>query len=250
MKNKETWKDVTAKALELIGKKGHLRDIYNAIEGHQKTQTNPTWRDTIRRTLQQYSIFYQEEKGSGIWLLKEEKPLQEFDPIKNPEPKHEDIQGMLLELGNVYGYETFIPVYDSQKMFLNKSLKDISSLKKIPKFSHDKIVQTVSLIDVIWFNGDTDALIPKLAFEVEHTTDVTKGLGRLLELYQSGQRVDLFVLLPDQKLQKFRNEIHRPIFKEIRGVCKVKTYQPLIELYSLATTHDKKYEDFFYKSMI
>jgi hypothetical protein len=244
-KNKETWKDVVAEALESIGRKGHLNDIYSTVRNHPKTYTNPTWKDTIRRTLQQYSIFFQEEKGSGIWLLKEDKPLQKFDPVKNPEPKHEDIQGMLLELGNVYGYETFIPVYDSQKRFLNETLAEIASLKTIPKFSHDKIINIVSLIDVIWFNGDTDALIPNYAFEVEHTTDVTKGLGRLHELYTSGQRVDLFVILPDSKMNKFVKEIHRPLFNEIRTVCKVKTYQPLIELYRLAMEHNAKYGAFF-----
>jgi hypothetical protein len=64
------------------------------MAGHRKTCT-----------LQQYSIFYQEEKGSGIWYLREEKPLGEFDPKKNPNPGHEDVQGMLLELGKIYGYE-------------------------------------------------------------------------------------------------------------------------------------------------
>jgi len=245
MKKNETWKNVIAEALESVGRKGHLNDINYVVKDHPKTETNPTWKATVRRTLQQYSIFYQEEKGSGIWLLKDEKPLQEFDPRKNPDPKHEDIQGMLLELGNVYGYETFIPVYDSQKKFLNETLAEIASLKTITKFCHDKIIKTVSLIDVIWFNGDTDALIPKFAFEVEHSTDVTKGLGRLHELYISGQRVDLFIILPDSKMNKYVKEIQRPLFNEIRAVCKVKTYQPLIELYSLAIEHDLKYEAFF-----
>ena len=62
---KLTWKDVVKEALSKIGNSGHLDDINSQIEGHWKTQTNPTWRDTVRRTLQQYSIFYQEEKGSG-----------------------------------------------------------------------------------------------------------------------------------------------------------------------------------------
>ncbi len=108
MKNetKPTWKDVVREALTEIGAPGHLDDIYSKIKGHPKTETNLTWRDTVRRTLQQYSIFYQEEKGSGIWYLREEKPFPEFDPKKNPNPAHEDVQGMLLELGKIYGYET------------------------------------------------------------------------------------------------------------------------------------------------
>ena len=121
MKNeiKLTWKDVVKEALTEIGSSGHLDDIYSKIKGHSKTETNPTWRDTVRRTLQQYSIFYQEEKGSGTWYLREEKPLEEFDPKKNPNPAHEDVQGMLLELGKIYGYETWKEVNDTQTVDLS-----------------------------------------------------------------------------------------------------------------------------------
>ncbi len=51
--------------------------------------------------------FYQEEKGCGVWHLREEKSLEDFDPKKNPNPGHEDVQGMLLELVKIYGYETW-----------------------------------------------------------------------------------------------------------------------------------------------
>ncbi len=78
--SKPIWKDTVKEALADIGAPGRLDDISSKIKGHPKTETNPTWRDTVRRTLQQYSIFYQEEKGSGIWYLREEKPLEEFDP--------------------------------------------------------------------------------------------------------------------------------------------------------------------------
>ena len=60
---KLTWKDVVKEALAEIGSSGQLDDIYSRIKGHPKTETNPTWRDTVRRTLQQYNIFYQEENG-------------------------------------------------------------------------------------------------------------------------------------------------------------------------------------------
>ncbi len=117
MKNesKLIWKDVVKEALLEIGNSGHLDDIYSKIKGHPKTETNPTWRDTIRRTLQQYSILYQEEEGSGIWYLREEKPLEEFDPKKNLHSAHEDVQGILLELGGIDGYETWKGVNDAKR---------------------------------------------------------------------------------------------------------------------------------------
>jgi hypothetical protein len=171
MKNesKLTWKDVVKEALLEIGSSGHLDDIYSKIKGHPKTETNPTWRDTVRRTLQQYSIFYQEEIGSGIWYLREEKPLEEFDPKKNPNPGHEDVQGMLLELGKIYGYETWRGVNDAKKKFMGRTLEEIATVRDFPRFlSYPKVVKVASYIDVIWFTGDTDALVPEFAFEVEY----------------------------------------------------------------------------------
>jgi hypothetical protein len=233
-----TWKQVVREALKSIGEGGHLKDINAEIEDHPKTKNNPTWTATVRRTLQQYSIFYQKSKGSGIWFLREEKSFEEFHPEKHKIPKHEDVQGMLLELGNVYGYETTIPVYDRQKIFLSKKLGEIVTLNEFPKFSYPKILKTASLIDVMWFRGETDGQwIPEFAFEVEHTTDVTKGLGRLLDLYKSGQRVKLFVLLPEEKKKKFDSEINRGLFSSIKGECNVRTYPPLIELYNSALKH-------------
>ncbi len=44
MKNesKLTWKDVVKEALAEIGSSGHLDEIYSKINGHPKTETNPT----------------------------------------------------------------------------------------------------------------------------------------------------------------------------------------------------------------
>jgi hypothetical protein len=73
----------------------------------------------------------------------------------------------------------------------------------------------VSHIDVLWFGGDTDMLVPEFAFEVEHTTDVIKGLGRLHDLHRSGQRTRLFIILPIDKMGKFDKEIGRSLFRDI-----------------------------------
>ncbi|MFA4957847.1 MAG: hypothetical protein WC556_12830 [Candidatus Methanoperedens sp.] len=243
---KLTWKDVVKEALTTIGNSGHLDDINSKIEMHWKTKTNPTWRDTVRRTLQQYSIFYQEEKGSGIWHLREEKPFEEFDPKKNPNPGHEDVQGMLLELGRIYGYETSAAIDDAKKKFMDMPIEEVATIKEFQRdIFHPKVAEIVSHIDVLWFGGDTDMLVPEFAFEVEHTTDVTKGLGRLHDLHRSGQRTRLFIILPIDKMNKFDKEIGRSLFRDIKGFCRAKTYEPLIKLYNLAKEHNLQKSDFF-----
>jgi len=103
----------------------------------------------------------------------------------------------------------------------------------------------VSHIDVLWFGGDTDMLVPEFAFEVEHTTDVTKGLGRLLDLHRSGQRTRLFIILPIDKMSKFDKEIGRSLFRDIKGICRARSYEPLINLYTLAKEHNLQKTEFF-----
>jgi hypothetical protein len=52
-----SWKDLVAAALQQAGGEAHLSELNALIEGHPKTVTNPTWRDTIRRVVRQYSVF-------------------------------------------------------------------------------------------------------------------------------------------------------------------------------------------------
>lgn len=232
-----TWKEVVRDALETMGGKGHLSKINEQIKGHEKAQTR-TWRATVRRTLQQYSIFYQEDPGSGVWLLKEEEPIQEFDPEEHPYPKHADAIGMLLELGKIYDYETTVSPYERKEKFLNKTLKDISTLDEFPEFSgYPAVIKTAKQIDVIWFKGETNRWNPRYAFEVEHTTKLTKGLARLNDLYNAGIRIKPFVVVPSDRLDKANEELKRDTFKDIRKICRIRTYQPLVELYTLAQNH-------------
>ena len=71
-------------------------------------------------------------------------------------------------------------------------------------------------------------------------TEVTKGLGRLFDLYKAGLRTRLFIVLPDKKLDKFRTEIERSLFSEIKEIFKVRTYEPLVNLYVMALEHDSR----------
>lgn len=47
-----TWKDVVFTVLQNISEEASLNEIYAALEGHKKTQTNPHWKDKIRQVLQ------------------------------------------------------------------------------------------------------------------------------------------------------------------------------------------------------
>lgn len=67
---KLTWKDIVKDALLKLGGQGHLSEINKVVEGHPKTKTNPTWRDTIRRVvgnIRYSSQCHQKEAVSIKW---------------------------------------------------------------------------------------------------------------------------------------------------------------------------------------
>lgn len=47
---KLTWKDVVRDAILALGGQGHLSEINKIVEGHPRTKTNPTWRDTHQKS--------------------------------------------------------------------------------------------------------------------------------------------------------------------------------------------------------
>ena len=73
-----------------------------------------------------------------------------------------------------------------------------------------RIIQTAQRIDVIWLKDD----FPVYAFEVEHTTDITKGLLRLHQLTQFQTR--LFIVSSKEMQRKFDVEISKTPFYQFQ----------------------------------
>jgi hypothetical protein len=112
---------------------------------------------SINRIVQDDRFFFRIRPG--LWALKEMRQdvLRNFEIEKegekeNIEFSHYYYQGLIVEIGNLKGYQTFIPNQDKNKLFLNKPLKEISSLEDILPFSYDDFVKRAQTIDVVWFN--------------------------------------------------------------------------------------------------
>lgn len=63
-----TWRDLIQGALEWLGGKADLQQIYSLIEGSKKTANNKHWQEKVRQTLQMHDNFKSTEHG--IWSLK------------------------------------------------------------------------------------------------------------------------------------------------------------------------------------
>jgi hypothetical protein len=182
-----------------------------------------------------------------LWLLfnelgpkKEIKPIPEVvsqEKVESEKPlliranqlEHWDVMAILLKLGNLLGYETYTADPSKKSSLFTKSLKELAVLEKLPQFTAETKLDTVRLVDVIWFKEE----FPGYCFEVEHSTDVTKGL---LRLYQIRQFTDakFYILGPSHVKAKFETELSKDPFQKYRHRYTFKSYEDLIGVFEKA----------------
>jgi hypothetical protein len=238
-----TWKDVVRDALTRLGGQGHLDEINKLVKNHPKTRTNPTWKDTIRRVVRQYTIFQPiPPNRSGFYRLVEQ-PNVDAEPESLKEESlvdHGIAQGMLLTSGRMYGYETFAPATDrTSRSFQGKPLADFSTVTDCAEFCGKNSLPRVRQIDAMWLAEDNDGVFPVYAFEVEHTTGVRSGMDRLLELPER-YGVKLFVVAPGQdERARFDGLIKLNKFRKFRERMRFRDYRELDTLYNSAVKHEE-----------
>jgi len=123
---------------------------------------------------------------------------------------HSEAEGALLELGNLLGFETFVTADDGNKDCQGKLLSQIATLKEMPEFTAQEILDTARHIDVIWFEDK----FPVHCFEIEHSTSVSQGLLRLFQL--RGLNTGFTVVAPAEARGKFEREVEKTPFRSIR----------------------------------
>lgn len=120
-----------------------------------------------------------------------------YDESKNSveESLHSILQGRLLEIGNIRGFETYCP--NKSKIFNEKKLGEISTLENCPdlQFSDYNLLRQ---IDVLWFRNRGNNFVPEYAFEVELSTGVWSGVGRMATLMDY-KNVGFYIISNDAK---------------------------------------------------
>lgn len=151
-------------------------------------------------------------------VIKEESRNSVEDSI------HSVIQGRLIEIGNIRGYETYCP--DKSRIFNDKKLSDITSLYNCPQlqFSDYSLLRQ---IDVLWFKNRGNNFIPEYAFEVELSTGVWSGVGRMATLIDY-KNVPLYIIAND--IKKFKQVLKS--FSEYEGRYRFVSNDLIGELYS------------------
>lgn len=131
------------------------------------------------------------------WELLSDPPEQKTILKSAEESIHTLIQGRLVEIGNIRGYHTFCP--DKSKRFNNKQIKEFTSLNECPELQFTE-QKSLDKIDVLWFRRLNKGYYPDYAFEVEITTGIWSGFGRLATLQEYATR--LYVITNEK--QRFK----------------------------------------------
>lgn len=149
-----------------------------------------------------------------------EKRHKEVFEEKEEENLHAEMQYHLLKIGNALGYDVIPASNDRSKSHGGNSFSFIS-LQQFPEINLDKeTLNTVKLIDVIWFEKGTSNVIG--AFEVEKSTSIYSGILRLTDLSYTiadGDEV-FYLIIPDKREKDVVVQLTRPSIKKGDTVIK------------------------------
>ncbi len=186
---------------------------------------------SIRRIVQNDRFFFKIKPG--LWALKSEKEkvLNLFEIQKkkinaDKEFNHSYYQGLLLEIGKLRKFDTYVPNQDKNKKYLQKPLKDYATLDQFYSFTYDQIVNRASTIDVSWFN---ERKFPQAFFEIEYSTDFKNSLLKFLELQDFN--VDFRIVSDKKNERRFHTTMTFTAFKNIEHRVKFLSYDIVAELH-------------------
>ena len=173
----------------------------------------------------------------GLWCLSKykEKLEKEMGFIKNDGSVNEDrnhayYQGVIIEIGNMYNKDTYIPPQDKNKKFLNNKLGEMTTIEQIYDFtSYKSILNRAKTVDVIWFN---ERKMPEAFYEVEHTTDICNSLDKFYELQDF--YATFSIVANKSRFNEFKSKIERSIYSSIRDRIKFVEYEKLANQYNAA----------------
>lgn len=137
---------------------------------------------------------------------------------------HSYYQGIIVEIGKIKKYDTYVPPQDKNKKFLEKKLCEITTIDKIPDFTYDRLKRYAKTIDVIWFN---ERKMPCRFYEIEHTTDIKNSLSKFYELQDF--RAVFSIVADESREKQFNDIISASMYSPIRNMVKFVSYEKLVK---------------------
>jgi hypothetical protein len=186
---------------------------------------------TIRRIVQQHDEFF--KIRPGLWALTSEKDkvlrlfADEGTKTKEREYSHYFYQGLVAEIGNLQGFQTYVPPQDRNKPFAEQKLGNVTTITEFHAFTYPEVLRRAKTIDVTWFN---DRRFPSSAFEIEHSTDIQNSLLKFVELQDF--RTKFYIVADGRRKAEFDNKISFYAFSSIKPFVKFWDYDSVLDIHA------------------
>lgn len=133
---------------------------------------------------------------------------------ESEESEHTKIQHLLIKIGRALNYQVYVARNDRHRSYNGDAFSMLTVPEMPPQDWPGEVMETVSLIDVIWLRQGTAEIVA--AFEVEKSTSIYSGILRLEDLARSlpGCACNLFLVAPDYREREVMAQLARPAFRE------------------------------------
>lgn len=210
----------------------HPADAQVIIAAIEEAKANPVRRSYDERKLHRDVPIF-ETKNDAVTIPDSADEGESVDQSIEESPvTHEEIQWLLLKLGNDMGLDVWVASNDRSKSYDGNAFTDLARLRDALPIQFDAATnRTIELIDVLWLRENSI----EAAFEVEHTTSIYSGLLRMSDLIsmQPNLNIRLYIVAPDERRSKVLTEVNRPTFTRLkpplRELCEFISYSTLRE---------------------
>lgn len=248
--DKIKWEDAIIRVVRECGGSATLKELYENVPQIREVPLHLDVNHIIRAYLRRMTRISGKLKkiGLGVYALPDIKLEQTlFDEIQGGKTKteifkvvsdidlHSYVEGMLLELGNIYGYLTYTA--DPSGMFSFKPLAKFATIENFPDFTSSTLLNIAKTIDVIWFTRRALVIMPKHTFDVEKTTDFSKALHRAYQLRDF--KTTFYVVSQIEKDQQFQKRLNTDPYEEISDRFFFRSFEEIFSLYEAAIKHSE-----------
>lgn len=224
----------TQQVIDTLRKNGGyatLGNLYHLVD--TTSWATKTSNESIRRIVQESNDIFRIQPG--LWALEEnrEEVMRKFD-IQTKEAKDDECfthgyyQGLIIEIGNMKNFMTYVPAQDQNRKFLGEPLVQLCSTIQIPEFTYKQLTDRARTVDVIWFNERT---MPNSFFEVEHSTDIQNSVAKFCDLQDFSSR--FVIVAPQNRKAQFDKVMERAVFKDFKARVMFCSYENIIRQYEL-----------------
>jgi type II restriction enzyme len=129
------------------------------------------------------------------------------------ESEHTQMQHHLITIGRALGYDVFVARNDRHRRCSGESFSMLTIPQLPSREWPQEILDTVSLIDVIWLERGSGAIVA--GFEVEKSTSIYSGILRMEDLARSipGGVCHFYLVAPDRRERDVLAQLSRPAFR-------------------------------------